>query len=121
MRDDDFRFQKPVILGVADDDEMAEGLLYAREIGIFTTDNYKKLYTLDNLEVLIELTNNNSLRELIEATKPPGVTLIDHIAVRSLWNSLQIEKEKQECLNEIKQADLSAEKIETLFDRFANR
>ena len=121
IRADDFRFEKPVILGVADGDEMAEGLRYAREIGIFTTDNYKELYTLDVLEVLIELTNNTSLRELIEATKPPGVKLLDHIAVRALWNSLQIEKEKQKCLNEIKQADLSAEEIETFFDRFANR
>jgi PAS domain S-box-containing protein len=118
---DDFRPEKPVILGVADKNKNAEGLRYAHEIGIFTTDNYKDLYQIEGLNVLIELTSNNLLTDIIEATKPAGVKLIDHIEVRSFWNSVQIEKEMRRALEEIKQADLDTEKIEPYFDRFANR
>ncbi|MDX2455373.1 PAS domain-containing protein, partial [Desulfosarcina sp.] len=121
LDDAEFHFEKPTVLGVADSGKQGEGLQYAGENGIFTTSNYKKLYPLERLEVLIELTNDNVLRDAIEATKPPGVILIDHIAVRSLWNALQIEKEKQKSLHAIKKADLRTTRIETLFEAFADR
>jgi PAS domain S-box-containing protein len=119
--DGEFCFEKPTILGIADRDKKAEGLQFAREKNIFTTDSYQKLFSLTGLEVLIELTNDNVLRDTIEATKPPGVFLIDHIAVRSLWNALQIEKEKQKSLHAITKADLRTTRVETLFEGFADR
>ncbi len=118
---DDFQFDKPIVLGVADSSKTAPGVQHARDMGIPVFDDYQALYSLANLDVLVELTNNNTLRDLIEATKPPGVKLIDHIAARSLWDSLQIEKEKQKSLQELRQATLSTAKIENLFEDFAYR
>ncbi|MCP3953760.1 MAG: PAS domain S-box protein, partial [Desulfobacterales bacterium] len=121
IADAQFQIAKPTILGVADRDKLAEGMQYASENGIFTTDSYEDLFSLEGLEVLIELTNTNTLRDVIEATKPPDVIFIDHIAVRSLWNILQLEKEKRKSLRAIKKADLSTTRIETLFAGFADR
>jgi len=117
----DFQFRKPVILGVADSNANAEGLRYARETGIFTTHNYEDLYQLEGLQVLIELTSSNLLTDQIKATKPAHLRLIDHIETRSLWNSLQIERERQKALEEIAQAGLDIEKVEPYFNRFTNQ
>ncbi|MGD8960509.1 MAG: PAS domain-containing sensor histidine kinase, partial [Desulfobacteraceae bacterium] len=37
------------VLGVADINPHAEGLLFARQLGIFTTHDYRELYNLKNL------------------------------------------------------------------------
>ena len=63
------------ILGVADIESQAEGLEYARQMGIFTTDNYRKLYQLENLQILIELTPDVELGGMIRREKPDGVKL----------------------------------------------
>jgi len=119
--DGEFRFEKPTVLGVADRDKQAEGLQFARENNIFTTDSYQELFSLKGLQVLIELTNDNAISDIIKATKPPDVILIDHVAVRSLWDSLQIEKEKQKSLQAIKQTELTTAGIENLVEGFADR
>lgn len=121
LLDEGFRFEKPVILGVADSNLQAEGVAYARENGIYTTPDYQDLFELPGLTVLIEFTNSNSLRDVIEATKPPQVQLIDHISASSLWDTLQIEKEKQDTLEQIKAASLDPVTVESLFTGFAER
>ncbi len=121
IADESFHFEKPLVLGVADLNPQAEGLQCAKSIGIFTTDDYKALFTIEGLEVLIELTNNTALRDEIEAAKPPGVTLVDHIAARSLWNLLQIENEKQKSLQAIREAYVGTTRVENLFEEFADR
>ena len=121
MDDGEFCFEKPAVLGVADSNKQAVGLQFARENNIFTTDRYENLFTLAGLQVLIELTNDNAISAIIEAKKPPDVILIDHVAVRSLWDALQIEKEKQKSLQAIKQTELNTAGIENLIEEFAGR
>jgi acetaldehyde dehydrogenase (acetylating) len=53
---EDFSHQRPKIIGVADIDDQAEGLRYARDMGIFTTHDYKPFYTTKDLDLIIELT-----------------------------------------------------------------
>ncbi len=119
--DGEFFLEKPTVLGVADSNKKAEGLQFASENNIFTTDRYQELFPLEGLQVLIELTTDNAISDIIEATKPPDVIFIDHVAVRSLWDSLQIEKEKQKSLQAIKQTELTTAGIEHLLEEFADR
>ena len=86
-----FRNHEIKVLGVADIRSDAEGLLYAREKGIFTTDDYTELYGFKDLNVMIELTGNNSLLDELRSTKPTSVRLIDHFEAMSVWDFLQIE------------------------------
>jgi PAS domain S-box-containing protein len=118
---DYFKEQRPSILGVADKNVEAEGLLYAAEIGIFTTGDYRDLYQLENLQILMGVTTDVKLGAIITATKPEGIKFIDHVESRTIWTSLQVEKEKRKALKELRQDKYSAENIDSLFEQFADR
>ena len=118
---DHFKEQHPSILGVADKNIRAEGLLYAAEIGIFTTSDYRDLYPLENLQILMEVTTDVKLGALINATKPEGIKFIDHVESRTIWTSLQVEKEKRKALKELRQNKYSAANIDSLFEQFTDR
>lgn len=66
------------IVGVADINKDAEGLSYAQKMGIFTTTDYKVFYGIKDLDLIIELTGDNKIREAIVRTKPPHMQLMDH-------------------------------------------
>jgi PAS domain S-box-containing protein len=109
------------VLGVADIKPHAEGLLFARQLGIFTTHDYRELYDLENLEVLIEITDDPALGETIGKTKPEGVQLIDHIEAQAIWSLLRLESEKRQALTELKQQDGVTPVILAHFEKFADR
>jgi PAS domain S-box-containing protein len=83
------------IVGVADRVPTAPGISRAKEMGIFTTDDFKKLYDIPGLNLLIELTGSFRVREEIIRTKPLDISSIDHRGARLLWDLVQIEAEKQ--------------------------
>ena len=51
-----FMENPPAVLGVADIDPEAEGLQFARQLGIWTTTDYREFYDLEELQYLLELT-----------------------------------------------------------------
>ena len=116
-----FKDQQPSIIGVADKNSQAEGLLYAKKMGIFTTDDYRNLYKLENLQVLMELTGDVKLGVIINITKPSGVKFIDHVASRTIWTSLRVETEKRKALKLLRQDKNSAADIHAFFEQFADR
>ena len=116
-----FKDQRPSILGVADLDSQAEGILYAKKRGIFTTQDYRALYRLNNLQVLIELTENVRMTDLIRKTKPAKLKLIDQILARAMWSSLQLEKQKRKSLKELQQKKYRPKEMDILFAKYADR
>jgi PAS domain S-box-containing protein len=116
-----FKDSHPTILGVADMDHQAEGRVYANQMGIFTTDDYRELYALKDLQTLLELTTDEELAAAINREKPGGVELIDHVAARSVWSALQVEVEKRSALEELRRNNFKAAEIDRLFERFADR
>jgi PAS domain S-box-containing protein len=116
-----FKDCKLTILGIADIDDEAEGFVYAKQMGIFTTRNYRELYPLKDLQVLIELTANSELWGMINDEKPEGVELIDHVAARTVWSELQLEAEKRSALKELRKNNFKAADIDHLFEEFADR
>ena len=116
-----FEDQRPSILGVADVNERAEGLLYAGQKGIFTTADYRDLYQFENLQIIMELTADVRLGALLSQTKPEGVKIVDHVEARTVWTSLQVEKEKREALKVLRQHQNGVPDITSLFGQFADR
>jgi hypothetical protein len=57
---------------VADHDPNAAGLLLARELGIFTTSEDRELCAIEELDLLLELTPDDSLEQRLRAEKPPA-------------------------------------------------
>ncbi len=87
---------KMKILGVSDINPDSQGLLYAKELNLFTGTNFKDLYTIEGLNLIIELTGSYRVADEIMRTKPPGVSVMDHVAIRILWDLIQMEVERVE-------------------------
>ncbi|MBW2318360.1 MAG: hypothetical protein JRF24_06735, partial [Deltaproteobacteria bacterium] len=61
------------LIGVADINPNAVGYRYAQEKGIYTTQNYRDLYELEGLNLIVELTGQEALANEIFRTKPKDV------------------------------------------------
>jgi len=103
------------ILGVADRNLEAPGLLYAKVLNLFTTADFEDLYKLEGLNLIIELTGSAKVREAVLRTKPPEISLIDHRSARLLWDLVQTEIEKTE------QEERSKKKIQVILDSLPHR
>jgi PAS domain-containing protein len=106
------------VLGVADIDEQAEGLLFARERGIPVTSTYQDLFAIRDLDLIIELTGDNSVLAELRASKPDQLRLIDHFEAMAIWDYLQIEEKSIEIREELGKTN-TVEEIEKRFDHFA--
>jgi len=82
------------LMGVASTNPEAEGYLYAKEKGVFTTSDYRDLYKLKDLHMIIELTGRDELANEVSRTKPDHVRLMDHVAARLFWDVFQGEEER---------------------------
>jgi len=66
------------LLGVCDIDPEAEGLKMARDMGIPVTDSFRDFFELENLDSIIELTNNREVLLELTRLRPEGVGIIEH-------------------------------------------
>ncbi|MBW1741558.1 MAG: PAS domain S-box protein, partial [Deltaproteobacteria bacterium] len=82
------------LIGVACTNPKEVGYRYAQEKGIYTTRDYRDLYKLKDLNMIIELTGREEVANEIARTKPEYVRLMDHVAARLFWDVFQIEEER---------------------------
>jgi len=80
------------LIGVASTNPEAVGYCYAKEKGIYTTDDYQDLFKLKDLDMIIELTGRAEVANEISRTKPDHVRVMDHVAARLFWDVFQIEE-----------------------------
>jgi PAS domain S-box-containing protein len=105
------------ILGVADTDPEAPGLVYAKKSGLFTTANFQDLFDLEDLNLIIELTGSTKVREKLIKTKPLHISSMDHRGARLLWDLIQIEVEKTELERErLKNEEKNRKHIQAILD-----
>ncbi|MDY0220744.1 MAG: ATP-binding protein [Desulfobacterium sp.] len=114
LTNESFPYLNIHIVGVCDVDLEAEGIAMAKSMGIYTTDNFKDLFRLENLNAVIELTNSKALPELI-ASRPKGVGVIEHNVgrlLRDLFDTSQrLASAKEEVLVEKTSTDILFEQI----------
>ena len=82
------------LIGVASTDPKALGFLYAQEKGVYNTTDYRDLYKLEDLDMIIELTGNEEMANEIYQTKPQHVRVMDHVAARVFWDVFQVEEQR---------------------------
>ncbi len=87
---------KMKIIGVADINPDAPGMIYAKKLNLFTTTNFKDFYSLEEVNFIIELTGSADVKEEILKTKPERISVIGHRGARLLWDLVQMEVEKTE-------------------------
>jgi two-component system NtrC family sensor kinase len=85
---------KMKILGVSDVNPDAPGLRYAKTCGLLATTHMEELFGLQGLNLVIELTGIPKVRDEIYRKKPADVSVIDHRAIRLIWDLIRIEMEK---------------------------
>jgi PAS domain S-box-containing protein len=110
--------RQPKVLGVAEKDPQAIGLQYARQKGIFTTSDFRDLFSIEDLDLILELTPDDSLKGIIQGAKPPGVLFVDHYEARAILDFLQIRAKKSEILGRIRTRPDDLPGIENLFEEF---
>jgi len=81
------------LIGIACADAGAEAYRYARENGIYAFTDYRDLYGLKDLDLIIELTGQDEVTNDISKTKPAHIRLMDHVAASVLWEVFQIEEQ----------------------------
>ena len=115
---EDLQEKQLQILGVADTDAQAVGVQFAREKGIYTTTDFKELFSIEELDLLLELTHDESLREVIRAGKPPGVLLADHHEARAILDDMRIRARKAAISKKLPSCRGDIACIQALLDEF---
>ena len=82
------------LIGVASRSVYAVGYQCAVGKGIYTTRDYRDLYNLKDLNMIIELTGRDEVSNEIVRSKPDHVRLMDHVGARLFWDIFQIEEER---------------------------
>ena len=108
---DPFKGRHPQVLGVADLNDKAVGMAYARSMGIYTCSDYREICRLEGLETIIEVTWDLELARTISRIKPAEVELIDHQDSRYLWDLLQLETTRQDAFNALTTETVTVEAV----------
>ena len=103
------------IVGVADINLQAPGLRQAQSLNIFTTSNFKDLFSIPELDLIIELTGDPGFSQTIQREKPAHVHLMDHTVAKLFFDfsrladeKLHAGKEVEEQSNELKASEEEA-------------
>lgn len=89
----------PEIIGVVDPNPDAPGILYARERGLPTYSDLEEALSLPGLELVIEVTGLDGVREEIVRLVPDRVRIMDHDMARVFWDLDEMAQDLREELN----------------------
>jgi len=95
LYDERFPFLDINIVGVGDINPKAEGFVLAKELGIYTTNNFQDLFKIKDLDSIIELTGSQEVLLDIIRLRPKGVGVIEHNIGRLLRNLFDIDERLQ--------------------------
>ena len=93
------------IIGVADLREDAPGLVCAKEMGIFTTSDYRDLFALNNLHLIIEITGRDDVLAELLQTKPENIKVMDHLSARLFWELIELQEQKAKYERKLARSD----------------
>ena len=93
LRSESFTYLKVNIVGVCDINPEAEGLVLAKELGIYTTNNFQDLFKLQNLDSIIELTGSKEVLLDIIRFRPKEIGVIEHNIGRLLRSFFEVNQQ----------------------------
>ena len=109
------------VKAVVDINNIASGMIYARQIGLKTfryIDEAMAAYP--DVEAIIELTGRDSYLKELQKKMLPGVRLIDHTFVRVFWDLINSQEEQANQLMELRRLERKLEEernfFQSLFD-----
>lgn len=109
LRDETFFYLKVNIVGVCDIEPTAEGFLMAKEMGIYTTNNFRDFFKIKDLDGIIELTNSREvLLELIRL-RPKRVGVFEHKISKLLRTFFMINLQLKNAQREVALEKMSSD------------
>lgn len=93
---DRFKRLNAQIVAVADINPQAPGLLFAKEEGVYTTNNYQDFFNMENLDAVIELTGKEELLTDVLRHKRPDLRVYDYAISRLMSDMVTFRGEYQE-------------------------
>jgi len=89
------------VVAVADPDQESPGVILARESGIeLIVSDYNELFARDDIDLVVELTNNPTIRDEIFHKLPQNTKFIDHYAARFFWDIYAVQQISQQQMEE---------------------
>ncbi len=92
LRTESFTYLKINIVGVCDINPVAEGLVLAKELGIYTTNNFQDLFKLKDLDSIIELTGKKDVLLEIIRLRPKEVGVLEHKIGRLMRRLFEVDQ-----------------------------
>jgi transcriptional regulator with PAS, ATPase and Fis domain len=83
------------VVGVADKNERAPGLLLARQLGLVVSTNYQKLLAAEAADLIIDVTGDPNVAPDINVRKAAASELIGGNAARFIWNLIEARKKAE--------------------------
>ncbi|BBO89394.1 ATP-binding protein [Desulfosarcina ovata] len=80
------------IIGVCDINPRAEGYRMAQRMGIYTTTDFRDLFSLEGLDGIIELTSNRDLLVELIQLRPPRIGIVEHNIGRLLRDLFTVDQ-----------------------------
>lgn len=108
---DKLRHLKAEVVAVADLNPDAPGYVKAAKAGLFTTRNYHDFFSIPDLDLVIELTGNESLLQQLIQHKPPHLRVLDLAMSRLCEDMIHFEAELQDREQKVQRADRYFKKL----------
>jgi len=111
------------ILAVADTFTRAEGIKFAEKHRISTLNNYDDILKLENLDLILQLSKNETIAAKIKSHGPlkPKLLNLDHSRAMALISHLKMEQEKLNLRKQIKNDGINQANLETTINQFSDR
>ncbi|MCG6892883.1 MAG: PAS domain S-box protein [Desulfobacteraceae bacterium] len=117
----EFRKNRITLLGIADVNDEAPGMQIARERGVPTFTDYRKLFALEGLQMLLEMTDDPVLGQLLRQQIPDGIEVVDHFQGRAVSDFVLVALQRERGQRELKEKQHGPEEIRPVIERYYER
>lgn len=108
------------VVAVVDKNEHAEGITFARELGLPTFSNYSEALGLPEIEMVIELTGDDAFLQTLKNELSPSIKLIEHSVAHIFWDLMYAYEELDKKMKDLKTLEKKIESdnvfLQSIFD-----
>lgn len=110
------------VLAVVDINPNAEGVLYAKQLGLKIFTDYKEALNSLNIEAVIELTGDDNFVRKLKLELAPEIKLIEHSIAHIFWDLMYAHEELDKKINVLERLERKIKDdnvfLKSIFDSF---
>ncbi|MCX7909749.1 MAG: PAS domain-containing protein [Ignavibacteria bacterium] len=110
------------VVAVVDKNPNAEGLRFAKELGLQTFADYRDALNLEDIEVVIELTGDDDFVRKLKSELTSEIKLIEHSIAHIFWDLMYAHEELDKRIEDLERLEKVVEDdnvfLKSIFDSF---